>query len=95
MLRLTAKEHSTEEVVLAVDGWVSGEDVSLLALEGARRLSQARRLVLDLRQLRGTDAAGIDLLRTWRTDRLALRNGSPYVTALLETHGLEVSNHPP
>ena len=95
MLRLTAKEHSAEEVVLAVDGWVSGEDVSLLALEGARRLSQTRRLVLDLRQLRGIDAAGIDLLKSWRTERLALHNGSPFVTALLEAHGLEVSNHLP
>ena len=94
MLRITAEEHSTEEVVLAVDGWVSGEDVSLLALEGARWLSETRHLILDLRQLRGIDASGIDLLKTWATERLALCNGSPFVTALLEAHGLEVSNHP-
>ena len=94
MLRLTVTEHSTEEAVLAVDGWVSGEDVGLLAEEGARWLSQARLLVLDLRQLRGIDPPGIDLLKTWRADRLALRNGSPFVTALLEAHGLEVSSRP-
>ena len=95
MLRITAKEHSTEEVVLAVDGWVSGEDVSLLALEGARWLSETRHLILDLRQLRGIDASGIDLLKTWATEKLALCNGSPFVRALLEAHGLEVSDHPP
>jgi ABC-type transporter Mla MlaB component len=95
VLRLTVKERSPEEAVLAVDGWVSGEEVGLLAQEGARWLSQARRLVLDLRQLRGIDEAGIDLLKTWRTERLTLCNGSPFVTALLEAHGLEVSNRPP
>ena len=95
MLRLTVKEHTPEEAVLAVDGWVSGEEVGLLALEGARLLPQTRRLVLDIRQLRGIDAAGIDLLKAWRTDGLTLCNGSPFVTSLLETHGLEVSNRPP
>jgi len=95
MLRLTVKSHSTEEVVLAVDGWVSGEDVTLLALEGAHWLLQARRLVLDLRGLRGIDSSGIDLLKTWSAERLTLYNGSPFVTALLKAHGLEVSNPPP
>lgn len=96
MLRLTVTEHSTEETVLAVDGWVAGEDVDVLAEEGGRWLSRARHLVLDLRQLRGIDPPGIALLKSWRADRLALCNGSPFVTALLEAHGLEVSNpvHP-
>jgi hypothetical protein len=92
MLRLTVKAHSTEEVVMGVDGWVSGEDVHLLAREGAHWLSQTRRLVLDLRDLRGIDPAGIDLLETWSSERLALRNASPFVTALLKAHGLEIAN---
>lgn len=95
MLRLTVKARSTEEVVLAVDGWVAGEDVALLAREGARWLAQDRRLVLDLRGLRGIDTAGIELLKAWDTERLTLRNGSPFVAALLKAHGLEVSNPPP
>ena len=95
MLRLTVKMRSTEEAVLAVDGWVSGEDVNLLALECTHWLLQARRLVLDLRGLRGIDTAGIDLLKTWSAERLALRNGSPFVAALLKAHGLEVTNPPP
>ena len=95
VMRLTVKAHSTAEAVLAVEGWVSGQDVDLLAQEGTRWLSRADRLVLDLRQLRGIDPPGIDLLKTWRTDRLALRNGSPFVTALLEAHGFHVSNHQP
>lgn len=92
VLRLTVKEHSTEEVVLAVDGWVSGEDVGLLTLEVAHWLSQTRHLVLDLQELRGIDASGIGRLKTWSTERLALRNSSPFVTALLKAHGLDVLN---
>lgn len=92
MMRLTVEAHSTEEAVLAVDGWVTGDDVGLLAQEGTRWLSQARRLVLDLRQLRGIDAAGIDLLKTWQPERLALRNASSFVTALLDAHGFEVDS---
>ena len=90
-MRLNVIAQSTEEVVLAVDGWVGGDDVGLLALEASTWLAQSRRLVLELGQLRGIDPPGIELLRTWPADRLVLRHGSPFVTALLAAYGLDVS----
>ena len=34
MLRLTIRSQTPQEVVLQVDGWVSGADVEILAQEG-------------------------------------------------------------
>ena len=88
MIRLTIQSQTPEEVVLQVDGWVSGKDVDVLEQEGARLLQEARRLVLDLKGVRFIDEAGIALLQRWSGERLVLRNGPPFVRALLEKHGL-------
>lgn len=89
MIRIDVVTETREEVVLKVEGWLSGEDVALLESEGERCFEQqGRRLVLDLPGIRLIDEAGIRLLRRWSGEKLALRGASPFVQALLETHGL-------
>lgn len=88
MLRLTVTSQSAKEGVLVVDGWVAGKEVALLEQEGTRLLQEAERLVLELRDVRFIDRAGIELLQRWTGERLVLRGGSPFVRMLLEKHGL-------
>ena len=88
MIRLTIRSQTPEEVVLQVDGWVSGKDVDVLEQEGARLLREAKRLVLDWKGVQFIDEAGMALLQRWSGKRLVLRNGPPFVRALLEKHGL-------
>lgn len=88
MLRLTVMSQTKEEVVLKVDGWVSEENVALLEEEGARLLRESERLVLDLKDVKFIDREGIELLKRWSGDRLALRGASMFLGTLLEEHGL-------
>ena len=88
VLRITVTEQTQEQVVLKLEGWLSGAEVAVLEHEGNRWLQQARRLVLDLHEVRFIDHAGIALLQRWPEHRLVLRGASPFVQALLEEHGL-------
>ena len=88
MIRLTVRSQTHDEAVLQIDGWVSGEEVKILEQEGTRLLEEAQQLVLDLRGVQFVDETGIALLQRWWGERLVLRNGPPFVRALLETHGL-------
>lgn len=88
MLRITVMSQTKKEVVLKVEGRVSGADVELLEQEGARYLREVRRLTLDLSGVQFIDEAGIALLRRWSGERLTLRDGSPFVRALLAAHNL-------
>ena len=88
MLRITVVSQTREEVVLKIEGWVSGEDVDLLDQEGTRGMEEAERLLLDLRDVRFIDDAGIALLKRWSGERLMLRGASPFLRVLLATHGL-------
>ena len=89
MIRLTIQSQTPEEVVLQVDGWVSGKNVPILEQEGTRLLREAQRLVLDLKGVQFIDEAGIALLQRWSGERLVLRGGSSFIQALLKAHGLE------
>ena len=88
MLRLTVISQTREEGVLKVEGWVSGEDVVLLEEEGTRLLGETKRLVLDLKDTRFIDRAGIALLRRWQGNGLVLRGASLFVRTVLEKRGL-------
>ena len=90
MIRLTIRSQTPEEVVLQVDGWVSGKDkgVDILEQEGTRLLQEAKRLVLDLKGVRFIDREGMALLQRWSGERLVLRGGSSFIQALLKAHGL-------
>lgn len=94
MIRLTVRSQTHDEAVLQVDGWVSGEEVKILEEEGTRLLEEAHRLVLELRGVQFFDERGIALLQRWQGERLVLRNGPPFVRALLEEHGLARSGVP-
>ena len=89
MLRITLVSQKSDEVVLRVDGWLTGNDVDLLDREGRRHLAESRRVVLDLGGTRFIDQKGIMLLRSWSGDSLRLRGASPFVRTLLATHGLD------
>ena len=88
MLRLTVKSQTPEEVVLQVDGWVSGAEIDVLEEEGTRLLQESDRLVLELKGLRFIDEAGMELLKRWSRNRLILRGASPFLHKLLEEYGL-------
>lgn len=88
MLRLTVRDQTAAEAVLQVDGWVVEEQVSLLAQEVPRLLRLSRRLLLDLKGVVFIDRAGLSLLQEWRGERVRLRNGSPFIRALLAQHHL-------
>ena len=89
MLRITCESETAEEVVLRLEGWLTGTDVTLLEREGSDRLRHSERLVLDLTQMKFIDEAGLSLLKTWPGDRMVLRGGSKFVRALMAEHGLE------
>ena len=89
MLRIVCESQTAEQVVLKVEGWVTGTDVDLLQREGVRQLRQSKRLVLDIGGTKFIDEGGLSLLKIWCGDRLVLRGGSPFVRALLAEHGLE------
>ena len=88
MLRLTILSRSAEEVVLLVDGWLTGDNVRVLERESGDLLGATGKLVLILQGVRTIDREGIELLRRLAGERTALRGGSSYVRVLLETHGL-------
>ena len=88
MLRLTLRSQTPEEVVLQVDGWVSGKNVEILEQEGTRWLQEAQCLVLDLNGVKFIDRAGLALLQHWSGKRLVLCGGSSFVRTLLGQRGL-------
>ena len=88
MLRITVISETGEEVVLRVEGWISGRNVALLDQEGTRWLRKGVPLVLDLNGVRFIDRAGMALLQRCATEGVALRGGSPFVRSLLTRHGL-------
>ena len=90
MLRLTVTSQTSREIVLKVEGWITGGQVPLLEEEGTRRLQQAERLVLDLHGVRSIDRAGIALLKRWAGEWLVLRGGSSFIQTLLQTNGLDM-----
>jgi anti-anti-sigma regulatory factor len=92
MLRLTIVSQSTKEIVLKVDGWLGGANVSLLEQEGEFHLQDGGKLVLDLEDVRFIDQTGLALLRQWSREQLELRGGSPFLRALLKEHGLQMGS---
>jgi anti-anti-sigma regulatory factor len=80
--------QTKEDVVLKVEGWVSGANVALLEEEGTRLLGESECLVLDLEGVRFIDRPGLGLLKRWSGARLALRGASPFVHMRLAAHGL-------
>ena len=88
MLRISTVERTEGEVVLKVEGWMSGEGIKVLEREGSHWLREGNRLILDLTGVQFIDEEGITLLRRWCGDRLVLRGGSPFLRSLLETYGL-------
>ena len=88
MIRLTVISQSREEVVLKVEGWVSGADVTVFEEEGTRLLQETQRLVLDLEGVKFIDRDGLAVLKRWSGDRLVLRGATLFLRTRLREHGL-------
>ena len=88
MLRITLVSQSEDEVVLKLEGWVSGEGMGVLEEEGSRWLAQTRHLALDLDGVQFIDDMGIALLKRW-ADHLVLFGAQPFIEMLLEVYGLD------
>ena len=88
MLRITLESQTLDEVILAVAGWLAGEDVELMDQEIMRWHQEGRRLVLDLEGVKLIDESGLTLLKRWSEKQLALRGGSTFVRMLLKSSGL-------
>jgi len=85
MLRLTVKSRTPERTVVAVDGWVAGEDVAFLERQATGWLRQSRSLVLELDGVQSIDRAGRVLLRGWVEEKaVVLAGGSPFVRMLFD-----------
>ena len=88
MLRLTLLSQTPVETVLALDGWLVGEDVALLEQEARPWFQEISRLVLDLEGVQFIDRQGIALLKRWVEEGVVLRGAVPFIQALLAAHGL-------
>ena len=88
MVRLTVISQTPDEIVLKVEGWVSEAEVPLLEQTLADAFRGTERLVLELKGMKFINRAGIDLLKRWPGERLALRGGASFIRTLLEAHGL-------
>lgn len=89
MLRLTLMARGSTEVIVAVDGWITGEEVALLEREGEHWLQEVHHLVLDINGVRFIDQAGIELLKRWSAEeKLVLHGGALFIQSLLQAHGL-------
>lgn len=89
MIRLTVTSQTHGEVVLKIEGRVSGPIVEVLEQEGTRLLEESERLVLDLEGVQFIDRACIALLKRWSGKRLILHGASPFVRTRLMEHGVE------
>jgi hypothetical protein len=88
MLRITLVSRTSEEEIYALEGWVSGEGVSVLEQTCGPALERGLRLVLDLGGVRSIDDTGLDLLKGWCGQRLVLRRPSAYIRQVLGNRGI-------
>jgi len=84
VLRLQIKSQSPERTVLQIDGRLSGQEVQFLQREGERLLHESAHLVLDLHGTRFVDRAGVELLRHWLGQGIALEGASAFVRMQLQ-----------
>jgi len=85
MLRLTVRSQTPQERVVAVDGWVVGEEVAFLEDQLSGWVRDGRHLELILDGVRDIDRDGRALLRDWMERGVVLSGGSPFVRMLLKS----------
>jgi ABC-type transporter Mla MlaB component len=88
ILKITTVSRSAGEEVYALEGWITGEGVAVLAQTCGPPLERGANLVLDLHGVRTIDESGLALLMDWYGPRLALRRPSALIRLLLERRGL-------
>ncbi len=88
MLRITQSSNTPEEVILKVEGWLSGPDVDLLEQEITQRVKDTSPVILDLTHTRFIDDKGIRLLQRRAGESVRLDGASAFIRELLRAHGL-------
>ena len=88
MLRITVVSETSQEVILRIEGRVTQTDLGLVREEITRCSQEAKRVVIDLANVRFIDDAGIELLTDYTRRGMVLSGGSPFLRSLLEGRGL-------
>ena len=100
MIRIDIGEHTPQQVVLVVHGYLMGLERKLLEEEIRRWLTQVPHVVLDLKGVPQLDRKALLWLKQWTTEapiqtngtqgRLTLRDGSDFLRHQLRAHGVPV-----
>ena len=98
MIRIDVGEHTPQQVVLRVQGYLMGLERELLEAEIRRWLTQVPHVVLDLEDVPQLDRQALLWLEQWTTEvplqangtkaRLTLRGGSYFLRHQLRAHGV-------
>jgi ABC-type transporter Mla MlaB component len=83
MLRITLTEPTAQPATLRLEGQLIGPWVGELRRACREILDGGRSLALDLADVSFLDGEGIELLQTLETQRVAVRNCSPFVAVQL------------
>lgn len=75
------EEPDEHEAVIALHGWLSAAELDELAKVAARKGARVR---IDLAQLAGVDAAGLQALKRLRKGGARLTGASRYIELLME-----------
>ena len=98
MIRIDVGEHTPQQVVLRVQGYLMGLERELLDEEIRRWLTQVPHVVLDLKDVPQLDRQALLWLEQWTTEvplqthgtkaKLTLRGGSYFLRHQLRAHGV-------
>ncbi len=83
MLRITELKTTDDDLVLLLEGRLTGPWVELLRTQCATHAATPVTMTLDLHELVFADAAGLSLLRQLQTQKVSLQNCSPFLAEQL------------
>ncbi|MBI1763314.1 MAG: STAS domain-containing protein [Acidobacteria bacterium] len=83
MLRITEQKTTEDDLVLILEGRLTGPWVELLHSQCATLLAAATAATLDLRELAFADAAGLSLLANLQRQHIHLQNCPPFLAEQL------------
>ena len=79
MLRISASEAAEEQMILKLDGQVTGQWVKLLQATCEAHLNNSLRVIIDLKNVSFADREGIALLRSLTDRQVEFLNALPFI----------------